>query len=251
MDSGKAPSPYGFSVSFFKGARNVVEEDFCNAILHFFESCYLPHGVNATVITLIPKRCTMCGSLFLSAVDLQKAYNSVNWDFLFGLLTVIGTPLRKGLRQGGLLSLFLFVMVMKVGYGLLIVLLLSSMLLARFILGLLDCSLLDLCCTVFRGKKEGRKGVKVAWGEVYLLFYEVGLVIRYGLSWNIVDILKILRTLLASSSSLLKEHVQLEVADGRNCKVWLDLWVQGGLILEQIAKQVHVTPSSKLPASIA
>lgn len=55
---------------------------------------------------------------------------------------------------------------------------------------------------LWRGKKEGRKGVKVAWGEVYLPFYEVGLAIRYGLSWNILDILKILRTLLASSSSL-------------------------------------------------
>ena len=32
-------------------------------------------------------RCTM-------KVDLQKAYDSVNWDFLFGLLIAIETPLR-------------------------------------------------------------------------------------------------------------------------------------------------------------
>ncbi|KAL4018315.1 hypothetical protein IC575_021906 [Cucumis melo] len=56
MDSGKAPGPDGFSVGFFKGAWSVVEEDFCDVVLHFFETCYLPIGVNATVITLIPKR---------------------------------------------------------------------------------------------------------------------------------------------------------------------------------------------------
>ncbi|TYK19523.1 reverse transcriptase [Cucumis melo var. makuwa] len=209
MDSGKAPGPDGFSVGFFKGAWSVIGEDFCDAVLHFFETYYLPVGVNATAITLIPKHngaerledfrpISCCNVLykciskiladrlrvwlpsFISSnqsafilgrsiienillcqelvggyhlnsgkprctlkVDLQKAYDSVNWDFLFGLQISISTPLkfvswisacvtspmfsimingslegffhgRKGVRQGDPLSLFLFVMVMEV-----------------------------------------------------------------------------------------------------------------------------------------
>ena len=34
----------------------MVGEDFCDAILHFFETNYFPQGVNTTAITLIPKR---------------------------------------------------------------------------------------------------------------------------------------------------------------------------------------------------
>ncbi|TYK06470.1 reverse transcriptase [Cucumis melo var. makuwa] len=113
MDSGKAPDPDGFSIGFFKGAWSVVGGDFCDALFHFFETCYLPQGVNAIDITLIPKRCGPEPSLYYESL-FRKAYDSVNWDFLFCLLITISTPLRKGLRQDDPLSLFLLVMVMEV-----------------------------------------------------------------------------------------------------------------------------------------
>ena len=56
MDSGKAPGPDGYSIGFFKGAWMVVGEDFCDAVLHFFEINYFFQGVNTTCITLISKR---------------------------------------------------------------------------------------------------------------------------------------------------------------------------------------------------
>ncbi|KAA0063934.1 uncharacterized protein E6C27_scaffold616G00740 [Cucumis melo var. makuwa] len=365
MDSGKAPGPDGFSVGFFKGVWSVVGEDFCDAVLHFFETCYLPIGVNATAITLIPKRrgaermeefrpiscfnvIYKCISKILadrlrvwlpsfisrnqSAFISGRTYDSVNWDFLFGLLIAIGTPLKKGVRQGDHFSPFLFVMVMEVlsrmlnkipqsfqfhhhcekfklthltfaddlmifygadepslsfirecfrkfselsvGYVLMIVLLLFSVSLAEFALGLLEFFLLlvdkILRSYLWRGKEEGRGGIKVAWMEVYLPFEEGGFAIRDGPSWNIASTLKILWLLLTSSCSLwvawveayipkgrslwavdsrvgrswclrailhkqerLKHHVRMEVGDGSRCNVWLDPWLQGGPILEQ------------------
>ena len=42
MDSGKAPGPNGYSVGFFKGDWTVVGEDFCDVVIHFFETKNFP-----------------------------------------------------------------------------------------------------------------------------------------------------------------------------------------------------------------
>lgn len=41
-DSKKAPDPDGFSVGSFKGVWPVVGEAFCDVVLHFFKTYYLP-----------------------------------------------------------------------------------------------------------------------------------------------------------------------------------------------------------------
>ncbi|XP_038888139.1 uncharacterized protein LOC120078030 [Benincasa hispida] len=107
MKSGKASSLDGFPMEFYKSAWSVVGEDFCFVVRHFFDTCYLPYGVNATALTLVPTRpgddrmedfhpIACCNVVYkcISKVDLQKAYDSDNWDFLFGVLLAIGTYMK-------------------------------------------------------------------------------------------------------------------------------------------------------------
>ncbi|KAL0556476.1 hypothetical protein IC582_004990 [Cucumis melo] len=423
------------SAGFFKGAWSVVGEDFCDAVLHFFETCYLPVGVNATTITLIPKHngaerlkdfrpISCCNVLckciskiladrlrvwlpsFISSnqsafvlgrsiienillcqelvggyhlnsgkprctlkVDLQKAYDSVNWDFLFGLLIAIGTPLkfvswiracvtstmfsimingslkgffhgRKGVRQGvnnenasHLAACMGFVRgnlpVRYLGLPLLAGRLCSNdyaplihritsrirswttrvlsfagrLQLVRFVLRSLQvywASVFVLPAYVhhevdkilrsylWRGKEEGRGGIKVAWVDVCLPFEEGGLGIRDGPSWNIASTLKILWLMLTNSGSLwvawveayilkgrsvwdvdsrvgrswylrailrkrekLKHLVRMKVGNGNSCRVWLDSWLPGGAILEQVGERVMYDAASRREARLS
>ncbi|KAK4383786.1 hypothetical protein Sango_2744000 [Sesamum angolense] len=80
IEEDKAPGQDGFSSGFFKAAWPVVGEEVSKAIIDFFKTGRLLKQLNATLLTLIP------------AVDLRKAYDTVEWDFLIATLRMFGFP---------------------------------------------------------------------------------------------------------------------------------------------------------------
>ncbi|KAL4018288.1 hypothetical protein IC575_021879 [Cucumis melo] len=492
MDSGKAPGPDGFSAGVNATAITLIPkhngaerlEDFrpiscCNALYKCISKiladrlrAWLPSFISSNQSAFIPGRSIienillcqeLVGGYHLNSgkprctlkVDLQKAYDSVNWDFLFGLLIAIGTPLkfvswiracvtspmfsimingslegffhgRKGVRQGDPLSTFLFVMVMEVlsrmlnkipqsfhfhhrcekvklthltfaddlmifcaanepsirfireclqKFGELSGLFANPRKSSIFVAGVNNenASHLATCmgfvrgnlsvrylglpllagrlrsndyapliqritsrirswtarvlsfagrlqlvhsvlrsfqvywASVFvlpayvhnevdkilrsylwRGKEEGRGGIKVAWVDVCLPFEEGGLGIRDGPSWNIASTLKILWLMLTNSGSLwvawveayilkgrslwdvdsrvgkswclrailrkrekLKHLVRMKVGNGNSFRVWLDPWLPEGAILEQVGERVMYDAASRRKARLS
>ncbi|XP_074301493.1 uncharacterized protein LOC141632887 [Silene latifolia] len=56
IGSDKSPSPDGFSTAFFKDSWDLIETDFCKAVLAFFKTGKMSKLVNSTLITLILKK---------------------------------------------------------------------------------------------------------------------------------------------------------------------------------------------------
>lgn len=56
MPLNKAPGPDGYPVEFYRSAWAIIGKDFITAVQSFFIYGFMPHGVNATLLSLIPKK---------------------------------------------------------------------------------------------------------------------------------------------------------------------------------------------------
>nr|GEW24783.1 hypothetical protein [Tanacetum cinerariifolium] len=149
MGNDKAPGPDDYTAAFFKEAWDIVADDVTIAVSEFFINGKILKELNYTIIALIPKESlkalvspnqsafvpgrSISDNILLTQeltqnyhldrgsprcafkVDIQKAYDTVDWDFLKMILIGFGFHDRKTWSsQGDPLSPYLFTLVMEI-----------------------------------------------------------------------------------------------------------------------------------------
>ncbi|GJV15390.1 hypothetical protein Tco_1360713 [Tanacetum coccineum] len=96
IEDNKSAGPNGYTSRFFKAAWSVVGHDVCSAVKEFFISGMILGELNSTLISLILKE-FMKGynwdvgvRNYAFKIDIQKAYDTVSWEFLDNTLRMFG-----------------------------------------------------------------------------------------------------------------------------------------------------------------
>ncbi|XP_031265367.1 uncharacterized protein LOC116123775 [Pistacia vera] len=215
----KAPSLNKYTSLFFKRAWDIISIDIRDAVRHFFTTNEMPRCVNATRTALAPKvesrsrmtdfRPISCCNVFYKCmpkellqnyhlggtsprcvlkVDIRKAFDTVNWDFILSGLRTVGFPERMVYWS------------------------------SKFLLPAATVRQIEsiLASFLWMGTSLSPSSAKVAWSSVCYPLREDGLGIKRIQDWNRAAILKHVWRLLNDRSSVWSSWARLVLLHGQS-----------------------------------